>query len=163
MLYSASMMNNKPNVPEELVPGKNYSAGADAKVNGWMVVAVMGAGLADAWLHYHPDCPLMWRTVIALIPLPASLLWARSVLRWMRGMDELHRRLTLEACLFATVCTLFIITAGSRLKQTGVLDAVLQATRLNFEQMNFAQYTLAVGLMYCFYFLGQFILNRRYK
>ena len=36
------------------------------------------------------------RAAIALIPLIASLLYVRGTARWVRGMDELHRRVALE-------------------------------------------------------------------
>ena len=163
MLYTGFVMNSKPNIPEEVIPGRNYSFWADLKVNGWMLVAMLSTGAGDLWLHQYKDVPFSLRLAITLFPLPAGLLWARDVVRWMRSMDELHRRITLEACLFATGSTLFVITAWERFRQAGILESVFQPSRLHFEQINFAENVLTLGLVYFFYFLGHAILNRRYK
>jgi hypothetical protein len=164
MLYNASTMNNKPNIPDEvMLYWKNYSFWADMKVNGWLIVAALTAGVGDIWLPYNKDCPFMLRVIIALAPLPASLFWVRDVARWIRGMDELHRRITLGACLFATTCTLFVIAAWQRFKQEVIMGAIFQPSRLHFENIAFTEYELTLGLVFVFYLLGRAIFNRRYK
>jgi hypothetical protein len=163
ILYTIPMMNNKPNVPEKVLPGRHYSLWVDVKVNGWLLVAMLTAGLGDIWLALHKDCPFLWRVIIAIVPLPAVLLWVRSLARWIRGMDELHRRITLEACLFATSGALFVITAWQRLLLEGILQALFQPSRVPFEAISFPQYVLVLALIYFFYLLGHFIFNRRFK
>src|SRR4030095_14021665 len=90
-------MNNKPNLPEE-VP---YAWGASLKAGGgWMMLAFLTDLPGNYLIEHHKDWPLALRAVIALIPLIASLLYVRSTARWVRGMDELHRRIALEdSCL----------------------------------------------------------------
>src|SRR5213594_406506 len=105
-------MNNKPNTPEEIGWGREYSWRAATKAGGgWMMLAFLTDLPGNYLIEHHMDWPLVLRTVIALIPLLASLLYVRSTARWVRGMDELHRRIALEAFLFATVAYLFLAAA----------------------------------------------------
>ncbi|HTQ51806.1 MAG TPA: hypothetical protein VMJ12_13930 [Candidatus Acidoferrales bacterium] len=145
---------NRPNTPEELAPGKYYSFRTEMKVNGWCWAAVLSSFAGECWLlPHHTDWPVALRTVIALVPLVASLLWVRSVAGWVRGMDELHRRITIAACLFATVATLFVVAALHFLVTAGVIPAHFHAT---------AGFVI-IWLVVCFYILGQTIFNRRYR
>lgn len=154
MPYTGSVMNIKPNIPEELAPGKNYSFRTEMKVNGWCWIAVITSFIGECWLlPHHEDWPVALRAIIALFPLVASLLWARSVMIWVRGMDELHRRITVAACLFATIATLFIIAGLYFLIMAHVISTKFQATA-GF---------VVIWLVVCFYILGQSIFNRRYK
>ena len=174
MLYTTGSMNNKLNVPEEVIPGKNYSFWADMKVNGWLLVAML-TGAANALLfhsklpygtlrHYYQDWPIVLRAVVELVPLLASLLWARSMARWIRGMDELHRRITLEAWLFAAIVTLSVLSIWPLLDGAGVSAAILQATNnVHLEALDKPNFPLTLGMLWLFYFLGHTILNRRYK
>jgi hypothetical protein len=68
-------------------------------------------------------------------------------------MDELHRRITQAATVFATVATLFIVTALHFLVVAGVFPSRFQATA-GF---------VVIWLVVCFYILGHSILNRRYQ
>ena len=174
MLYTGSVMNNKPNLPEVMMPGKNYSLWADMKVNGWLMALWPTVFLGDLWLYNHEDCPFTLRVIMAVVPLAMCLLWIRSVARWIRGMDELHRRITLDACLFAITWTFFVITAWQHLKHEGILDAIFWSSHsflgnlvLGFNQAGLTEYDfyypLAVMLLVSFYFLGHTIFNRRFK
>jgi hypothetical protein len=167
-------MNHKPNLPDKILPGKNYSLWADLKLNGWILASWPAIFLGDLWLFNHGDCPLSLRVIIALIPLAMCLLWMWGVARWIRGMDELHRRITLEACLFAITGTFFVITAWQHLKHEGILKAVFRSSdsfpahlALGFEKAGLTEYDflyfLAIMLLFSFYLLGHFIFNRRYK
>ena len=187
-------MNNKPNIPEELIPGENYSFWTDIKVNGWLIVAMLTAFVSDMLLHsnaprffhleekdwpvvfglLHPhaeDWPIVIRVIIELIPVIFSLLWARNIARWIRGMDELHRRITLEASLFAVIGTLLVVTAWHRLDKSGVLEAIFKPPSPPLERWDYRQlahldlnhFVLIIGLLGGFHFLGHCIFNRRYK
>lgn len=113
--------------------------------------------------EHHKDWPLAVRAVIALIPLMASLLYVRSTARWVRGMDELHRRIALEAFLFATVAYLFLTAGWFLLNHAGIMDAIAQTTGLHLERMPFANCTLIICLTYVFFGVGYSIFNRRYQ
>jgi hypothetical protein len=174
MLYTVFVMNNKPNLPEVMMPGKNYSLWADMKVNGWLLVAML-TGAANALLfhsnlpygtlrHYYQDWPIVLRAVVELFPLLATLLWARSIMRWMRGLDEMHRRITLEALLFAAIATLCVLSIWPLLDGAGVSAAILQATNnVHLEALDKPIFPLTIGMFYLFSVLGFTILNRRYK
>jgi hypothetical protein len=81
MLYTLIMMNIKPNLPDELAPGKmEYSRRADLKVNGWAYLGMILSLAGDVLLHCCKDSqswPAAGRAVIALAPLPVFLLWIR--------------------------------------------------------------------------------------
>jgi hypothetical protein len=104
-------------------------------------------------LPHHKDWPTALRAVVALVPLIASLLWVRSVMHWMRGMDELKRRITTAASVFASVTTLFVIAAWHLLVVAGFIPVRFQVT---------AGFVI-IWLVVCFYLLGRGIFNRRYQ
>ena len=167
---------NKPNDPEELITlnPKNYSFWADMKVNGWLLVAML-TGAANALLfhskapygllrHYYQDWPVVLRAVVELVPLLASLLWARSMARWIRGMDELHQRITQAAFLFATVAYLVLSVIWDLLRRTDIFEVIHEATHLHFELMPFSNCTFAIGMTYVLFGIGYtHIFNRRYQ
>src|SRR5687767_6072538 len=123
-------MNSKPTLPQEVEPGSgHYSFRTDIRVNGWSWAAVLTSFVGEVMLlPHHKDWPTALRAVVALAPLIASLLWVRSVMRWMRGMDELHRRITVAASVFASATTLFVVAALHLLVVAGVLPVRFQAT-----------------------------------
>jgi hypothetical protein len=157
-------MNSRPNIPEEIGLGKQYSWRASLKAGGgWMMLAFL-TDLPGIYLtEHHKDWPLALRAVIALFPLMASLLYMRSTARWVRGMDELHRRIALEAFLFATVTYLFLTAAWFLLNHAGIWDAIAQTTGLHLERMPFSNCTLIICLTYVFFGVGYSIFNRRYQ
>jgi hypothetical protein len=170
MLYTGFVMNNKPNDPEELFHPKKYCLSTDMRVNGWLFFAIC-AGAANAFL-FHSRLPLqetylawpVWlRAVIELVPLLAALLWIRHMAGWMRGMDELQRRTTLEAWLFGAAATLGVLSLWPLLDGAGVSAAVLKATKFHLEALDKPNFPLTLCLLCVFYVLGHFILNRRYK
>jgi len=174
MLYTASNMNVKPNIPQEVMPGENYSFWADMQVNGWLLASWPAIFGGDLWLYNHEDHPFLFRVIIALIPLAMILLWMQNVARWIRGMDELHRRITLDACLFAITWTFFVITAWQHLKHEGILDTIFRSSHfflgylvLGFDRAGLTEYDfyypLAVLLLCFFYLLGHAIFNRHYQ
>jgi hypothetical protein len=189
-------MNNKPNVPDELITLnlKRYSFWTDIKVNGWLFVAMLTAcanimllhsntfrifhlhekdwPVLAEWLHPHAEnWPVVLRAIIELLPMFLSLLWVRDVVRWIRGMDELHRRIMLEAGLFAVIGTLFFVTVWDRLQKMGILKAIFQPPappleRWDYRQLahlDFSYFPLIAALLCFFFFLGHTIFNRRYK
>jgi hypothetical protein len=167
-------MNNKPNIPEEVIFGtKQFSHRTEGKVNFWLLFAMVTGAASDLLFHSklpygllrdnHQDWPVMLRAVIELIPVFASLLWARSMVRRIRGMDELHRRITLEAWLFAAIATLFFVSIWPLLDGAGVSAAVLQATYVHLEVLDKPNFPLTLGMLWLFYFLGHSITNRGYK
>src|ERR1017187_1050626 len=183
-------MNNKPNDPEETglvtLNLRKISFRTDMKVNGWLFVAALTNFASIMLLHsntpriFHlqeKDWPVVIRTIVELLPMFISLLWIRDVARWIRGMDELHRRIMLESCLFAAVGTLIFVTAWVRLDKTGILKTIFQPPPValdhalwggrwnyrNLAYLDFSYFPLIAALLVFFFCLGYFIFNRRYK
>ena len=151
----------RPNLPEELdllAGKKEYSFRTDLKVNGWGYVAMVLSFAGDVLLPRHKDWHVILRAIIALAPIVPALLWGRIFARWIRGMDELHRRITLEVCLLATTATLFLFTALHPLDKAGVFQALGWHAGLDLHTWWGTSW-----LMVCFYILGSKILNRRYR
>jgi hypothetical protein len=152
MLYTVPMMNKS--TLESVQPGKGYSFRADVKLNAWAFVAV---GLAFAsWIviRHHPEWSVWLRAVTALSPLLPSLLYVRSIARWISGMDELQQRIQLGACLFATTGTIFIVLGYNLLVAQGIHLSRLP-NGLDWED--------AFASVILLYILGNAIINRRYK
>lgn len=154
MLYTG-FMNNKPNIPEEIMFGPAYSLRANLKANRWAFAAMLLSLAGDLVLERHSEWGAFPRVVIAMVPLAVSLLWVRGFIRWVRGMDEMHRRLTFEACLFATVVTLFVVTGWHLLDQTGIFPAKVNA--------HFHTASFPISLVLAFYFIGYARISRGYK
>jgi hypothetical protein len=157
-------MSCRPNVPEEIGWGRQYSWRASLKAGGgWMMLA-FATDLPGIYLiGRHKDWPVVARAMIALIPLMATFLYVRSAARWVRGMDELHRRIALESFLFATVAYLFLSGAWFLLDRAGVWDACARTTGLHLERVPFSNCTFIICLTYVFFGVGYSIFNRRYQ
>lgn len=153
MLYSSPM--NKTVFPEAVRPGKHYSFRCDMKLNAWALVAVAVAACARWLLQRHHEWGGLVQAAVALTPLVPSLLYVRSIARWIGGMDELQRRIQLEACLFATTGTVFLATAVSLLESAGVLEWSRLRHGLGWEGM--------FGAVILLYVTGNFLINRRYQ
>ena len=68
-----------------------------------------------------------WAVVLlTLTPLLPGALYVRACLRFVRGMDELQRRIQMEAWLFAALGTLIIGTIINTLNANGVALGVLK-------------------------------------
>src|SRR5262245_38861070 len=118
-------MNTKPNLPDEIWLGKKeYSAWTDWKVNGWLFLATIISATSDIMFpHIARECPFAVRILVAVSPFIALLSWKRSLARWIRGMDELHRRITLAAILFTVSATFFFVVLWHRLDRAGVFPS----------------------------------------
>jgi hypothetical protein len=182
-------MNNKPNDPEECINPKKMSLWTDTKVNYWLFIGIV-AGLVNSIL-FQPIVPpidgvlredfLTWpvgiRLIIELVPLLAGLLWARSMARYIRGMDELHRRITVEAWLFSALAMLAFIFIWLTLDAAGISASAYRAAHFPGEFTDKPHIFLVLWLLLdkppsifltlwllnAFYILGYFILIRRYK
>jgi len=152
MLYTVPMNTI---LPEAVRPGKNYSFRADVKLNTWAFVALAVAFVARWLLQHHRDWGALLQAAVALSPLLPSLLYLRSIAHWIGSMDELQRRIQLEACLFATTATVFITMTLSLLGTVSGLQMPRLQHGLSWEG------TFAAVIL--FYVVGNMIVNRRYR
>lgn len=148
MLYMCCM---KPNLLPE---ASRISPGTAIKLNVWAGVAVLVSFTSRWWLPHHPESGTLVRVVVALAPLVPSLLWARSIARWMRGLDELQRRIQQEAWFFAAMGTVFVVTALNLVESAGILHLGRLPHGLGWEG--------CFALMFLLYSTGCAISNRRY-
>jgi len=142
--------------------GRHYSIRANIQANGWAFVAMLLSWAGDMLLSLPRDWSVVQRVVIALVPLLFGLLWVRSFARWVRGMDEMHRQLSVEAGLFATTMTLFVVTIWHVLDKTGAFQAGFEMTKLHLDS-HFHTASFPISLVGALYFLGYPIFNRRYQ
>jgi hypothetical protein len=160
-------MNNKPNTPEVFGWGSRYSWRDSLKAGGgWMMLAFLTDVPGAYLIAHHADWPLVLRTLIALLPMVASFLYVRGIMRWIRGMDELHRQITTSAFAFAAIAYLFLGVAWSQLvDRAGIFEAAFQLTRLQMlERMPFSNCSFAISMTYILFGIGYtHIFNRRYE
>lgn len=158
-------MKTNPNHPDEIWLGrKDYCARTDWKVNGWLFAAAILSGLSDILFpHVVKEWPLAVRAVVAVMPFLALLLWARSLTHWIRGMDELHRRITLSATLFSVSAAFFFVVLWHRLERAEVFQALFPARLSSAGTWDIGTVGHIFLLMTFCYFLGHRIFTRRYQ
>jgi cytosine/uracil/thiamine/allantoin permease len=163
MLYTA-FMNSKPNVPGDIFMGeKEYSWRKDWNVNGWLFVATIISALCDVMFpQVTRQWPLGWRIGVVCAEFAAIALWARALTVWIRGMDEMHRRITISAVLFAVSATFFFAMLWHRLDHAGLFAAIFPKPK-NGGGWDICTVGHEFLLLTLFYFVGHGIFNRRYK
>ena len=157
-------MNEKTNVPGEIFLGnQDYSIRSDWQVNGWLFVATIISALCDIiFAHTVRQWPLGWRAVIVLTQFVALALWARSLVVWVRGMDEMHRRITTASILFAVSATFFFVLLWHRLNAIGLFNVIFSVPKPG-NSWDIGTVAHSFLLLTLFYFIGHKIFNRRYK
>lgn len=145
----------KPNLMETVEPGSGlYSFKADLRLNAWLMVAVVIYLGAQTVLAAWPEGSPLIRALLALAPLIPGLLYVRSWVRFIRGLDELQRRMQLEAFLFAALGTALLGAAIGSLNAHGIPTGLFRH---------------GVGLgatfmaLLCFWSVGWGIAKCRYK
>jgi hypothetical protein len=70
------------------------------RLNRWLAVAT-AVYLVELFLtRRHPEWSVTVRSMFALAPLVPGLLYIRACMRFVVGLDELQRRIQIEAWLF---------------------------------------------------------------
>ena len=155
-------MNTKPNLPEEIIPGRHYSIRANLTANAWAFVAMLLSWTGDLLLSLREDWDVSERAIIVGVPLLIGLLWVRSFARWIQGMDEMHRRLSVEAGLLATSLALLVVSTWHILDKAGAFQTGSQMSKLHLDS-HFHTASFPISLVVALYFLGYGILSRRYQ
>jgi hypothetical protein len=152
--FTVSSMD-KLNLTESITPhAGHYSLKRDLHLNAWLAVAAV-TYLADLYLsRRNPDWSPLALGLMALVPLVPGSLYVRSWLRFIRGMDELQRRIQLEAFLLTALGTILVGTVINTLNANGVALAGVQ-------------HGLGLGgvfvVMYPLWLVGGAVANCRYK
>jgi len=139
----------KPKTP--VLPDAVQMSYRDALVlNAWAPVAVLAA-FASRLVPAAMELDEAPRFLVALLPLPPALLYVRSLWRWMHGLDEMQRRIQVEAVSFATLVMLFVALIVDLLQIAGFVP------RLRFGWEGY------FALTFLFWTLGLVRANRRYQ
>ena len=127
------------------------SVRAAFKLNAWAGVAVLAAFVSRLLLKNSPELVGVPRMAAALLPLLPGLLYVRALWRWMLGLDELQRRLQLEAVCLATLAMLLLALMADLLRGAGFV------LWLNFGWEGYFAFTFFL------YALGLARASRRYR
>ena len=144
----------KPNVFESVWPcSGQYSFKRDLRLNAWLAVTML-VYLGQLYvLRENAGWTPLGRSAVALLPLIPFLLYIRSWVRFVRGLDELQRRVQGEAYMFAAWGTLIVGIILATLNQEGAI--------------NLAPHGLGLGgvlfLVWPLWLVGVAIANCRYK
>ena len=147
---------NKPNLLESVLQpcSDHYSLKKDLRLNAWMLVATAVYVAISVLLKRHPEWSPLTRGLLNLTPMIPGVLYVRTCLRFIRGMDELQRRIQLEAWLFAALGSLIIGAVINTLNDSGV-------------SLGDLKHGLSLGgtfaLTFVLWLVGTAISNRRYK
>ena len=146
---------NKPNLIESVIPlSGGYSLKKDLRLNVWLFVAVLFYLAALYCTKHHAEWNPLTKGLLALSPLLPGMLYVRTCLRFIRGLDELQRRIQLEAWLFAALGSLIIGAVINTLNDNGVPLGDLRHGLSLLGTFN---------LTFCFWAVSTAVFNRRYK
>lgn len=146
---------DKPNTIESVLPlSGEYSCKQDVRLSAWLFVATVNYVAVLLLLKYHSEWSPLTHGLLTLTPMLPGALYVRSCLRFIRGMDELQRRIQLEAWLFASLWTLVITTVINTLAANGVALGYLE-----HGLSLWGAFTLAFFL----WLVGTAIARQRYK
>jgi hypothetical protein len=80
------------------------------QLNAWLAVSA-ATYVATLFLNRrHPGWSPAWKATVALMPILPGLLYLRNGMQLLRQMDELQRRIQVEAWLFAALGTVVVST-----------------------------------------------------
>ncbi|HWA24270.1 MAG TPA: hypothetical protein VG734_01250 [Lacunisphaera sp.] len=146
---------NKPNLMETVEPGSGqYSFRADLRLNRWLAVAVVLHLVGQYFVGHRADWSAFLRATVALAPLVPGLLYVRSWVGFVRGLDEFQRRIQVEAFLFAALGTTILGAA------IGSLNAQKVPTGPFADGMGLGETFMA---MLCLWSVGWGLAKCRYK
>ena len=77
-------------------------------LNAWLAATTASYVFALLVIRHHPDWSPGGRAALMLAPILPGLLYLRNGVRVLRAMDELQRRIQLEAWLFAALGTVIV-------------------------------------------------------
>lgn len=157
-------MTTKLNHPDDIGWNRNALLRESFKVGAvWMFLVFLTDVPGLYFIKQHSDLPLLVRAAIAMVPLLFAFLYVRSVAKWIRGMDELHRGLAFESFTFAGVTYLFLSTAWFMLDKAGIWTALADATTIHLERVPWSNCTFIICMTYVLFGAGYSNLKRRYQ
>lgn len=121
-LYMSGMTkpNELPAAPDSPSTPTAPAASTARQLNGWLATMTVVYLLSLYLVQGHTDWSPAWRVAVTLAPILPGVGYFRSVLRSFRELDELQRRIRLEAWSFALTGTLAVSTALNVLNANGI-------------------------------------------
>lgn len=144
----------KTELAESITPcSGQYSFQRDLRLNAWLLVAVV-CYLGQAMLLSGDAARPAWlRVSLAVSPLVPTLLYIRAWVRFVRGLDELQRRIQVSAHLFAVWGTLLVSVVLTILNEQEIVDVLPHG-------LGFAGVPL---VLFPLWLIGLAIANCRYR
>jgi hypothetical protein len=118
---------------------------------GWAAVLFGGLYLAALAASELTAIPRPLRLAVAVLPVPAFGLFLVEWIRSIRRLDELERRIQLEALAIAFPLSLMLVMA------LGLIQRVMQLNPLDWSYRHIWPFLIA------FYFFGLALARRRYR
>jgi hypothetical protein len=78
-----------------------------------------GSALLASWLLRSQDHGVAGRVALALLPAPFTALFIGAELRWIRRLDEFHRRVVLDSLAIAFPAALLLAVVVEGLQKAG--------------------------------------------
>jgi hypothetical protein len=113
--------------------------------------------------HVVRQWPAALQILIGLLPFMAILLWTRSLAGWIRGMDELQRRITVSAVLFAVSASFFVVMLWQGLHRAGLFLALGPTGKNGAASWDISTVGHVFLMLTFFYMIGHSTFNRRYQ
>jgi hypothetical protein len=155
-LYTGAMKDSSLHEQDAEQPDSNAVKRAlrSFKLNIWLAVTTAVYGATLFGIRLHPDWSPWLKITLALTPILPGLFYLRNGLQLLRGLDELQRRIQLEAWLFAALGTVVV----------GTIINVVNAHGLGGDRL---PHGLEVGgtylTMFMLWCVGVTIANCRYR
>jgi hypothetical protein len=90
------------------------------ELNAWLAACALTYLAARYLTKRHPEWRPGLRTALTLMPVLPGLFYLRQGLQLLRALDELQRRIQLEAWLFAAFGTVIVSTVVNVLNAQGI-------------------------------------------
>jgi hypothetical protein len=116
------------------------------EILGAMAIYVVFLLVSVHWLKHNPAAP--WKYAIAVLPIFPLLLVPMSVIRCLRELDELQRKIQLEALAFAFTATAIVTLTYGFLENAGLPNQ---------------SWVWVWPIMGVFWSIGQAVARQRYK
>lgn len=157
-------MNSTPHVPDELIMfDKEFSLRTAWKACKWWLVAFCISAVFDMiFPEVKKQWPLAGRVAIVLAEFLALILFLLDATKFVRGMDELQRRIATAALFFSVIASFFFFLLWLRLEREGFFNAVFGPPVAN-GTWGISSVAHACFLIGGFYGLGFLIFKRHYK
>jgi hypothetical protein len=81
-----------------------------------------GSALAASWLLRVQHYGVAGRVAVALLPVPFTALFIGTELRWIRQLDEFHRRVILDAIAIAFPAAILVAIVVEGLQKAGFVS-----------------------------------------